>query len=85
MGRVVESQGRSSFIEITLPETAVRFKQGLGRLLRTTDDHGTATVLDRRLVTKRWGGLVMRGLPDFEVIVEPIRGTSGRRRARAPT
>lgn len=81
----VESQGRSSFIEITLPETAVRFKQGLGRLLRTTDDHGTATVLDRRLVTKRWGGLLMRGLPDFEVIVEPIRGTPGRQRARAPT
>jgi ATP-dependent DNA helicase DinG len=70
----VESQGRSSFIEITLPETAVRFKQGLGRLLRTTEDHGTATVLDRRLVTKRWGGLLMRGLPDFEVVVEPVRG-----------
>jgi ATP-dependent DNA helicase DinG len=81
----VESQGRSSFIEITLPETAVRFKQGLGRLLRTTDDHGTATVLDRRLVTKRWGGLLMRGLPDFEVIVEPVRGSTARRRPLAST
>ena len=76
----VESQGRSSFIEITLPETAVRFKQGLGRLLRTTEDQGTATVLDRRLVTKRWGGLLMRGLPDFEVIVEPVRGAPALRR-----
>ena len=67
----VESQGRSSFIEITVPETAVRFKQILGRLLRTTEDSGMATVLDRRLVTKRWGGLLMKGLPDFEVEVEP--------------
>lgn len=76
----VESQGRSPFIELTLPETAVRFKQGLGRLLRTTEDYGTATVLDRRLVTKRWGSLLMRGLPDFEVVIEPMgprrRGTS---------
>jgi ATP-dependent DNA helicase DinG len=68
----VEAQGRSSFMELTLPETAVRFKQGLGRLLRTTEDYGTATVLDRRLVTKRWGFLLMRGLPDFEVVIEPL-------------
>ena len=27
-------------------------------------------MLDRRLVTKRWGGLLMRGLPDFEVVIE---------------
>lgn len=67
----VESQGRSSFIEITLPETSVRFRQALGRLLRTLEDWGVVTVLDRRLVTKRWGGLLMKGLPDFEVEVEP--------------
>lgn len=81
----IELQGRSSFIEITLPETAIRFKQGLGRLLRTTEDYGTATVLDRRLVTKRWGGLLMRGLPDFEVVIEQGRGTSAPRRERAAT
>ena len=83
----MESQGRSSFIEITVPETAVRFKQILGRLLRTTEDSGVATVLDRRLVTKRWGGLLMKGLPDFEVEVEPAatlpHKTSRRARARA--
>lgn len=66
----IEAQGRSSFIEITVPETAVRLKQQLGRLLRTTEDWGTVTVLDRRLVTKAWGGLLMRGLPDFEVVIE---------------
>ena len=66
----IESQGRSSFIEITVPETAVKLKQQLGRLLRTMDDTGTATILDRRLVSKRWGGLLMRGLPDFDLQVE---------------
>ncbi|MCU0963579.1 MAG: hypothetical protein MUF08_00645 [Burkholderiaceae bacterium] len=70
----IESQGRSPFIDITVPETAVRLKQQLGRLIRTDEDHGTATILDRRLVSRRWGRLLMRGLPDFELVVEPARG-----------
>ena len=51
----IQSQGRSPFIEIKVPETAVRFKQQLGCLIRTDADHGTATILDRRLVSGRWG------------------------------
>ena len=70
----IEAQGRSPFIDITVPETAVRLKQQLGRLIRTDEDHGTATILDRRLVSRRWGRLLMRGLPDFELVVEPARG-----------
>lgn len=66
----IESEGRSAFMEVTLPETAVRLKQLLGRLLRTMDDWGTATILDRRIVTKRWGEQLMRGLPDFSVHIE---------------
>jgi ATP-dependent DNA helicase DinG len=78
----IESQGRSPFIEVTLPETAVRLKQLLGRLIRTDEDHGTATILDRRLVSKRWGGLLMRGLPDFEVVIEPRSSGTAASRAR---
>jgi len=74
----LERQGRSPFLELCVPETAIRLKQGLGRLLRTHEDYGTATILDRRLVSKRWGRLLMRGLPDFEVVVEPVEN---RRRA----
>ena len=69
----VESRGGSPFIEITVPEAAVRLKQGLGRLLRTIHDRGRVTILDRRIVTKRWGGLLMRGMPDFEVVIERCR------------
>jgi hypothetical protein len=46
-------------------------------LIRTDEDHGTATILDRRLVSRRWGRLLMRGLPDFELVIEP----AGRRAA----
>ena len=73
----VESRGGSPFIEITVPEAAMRLKQGMGRLLRTVDDRGRVTLLDRRIVTKRWGGLLMRGMPDFEVVIE--RGAAGAR------
>lgn len=69
----VESRGGSLFIEITVPEAAVRLKQGLGRLLRTIHDRGRVTILDRRIVTKRWGGLLMRGMPDFEIVIERCR------------
>jgi ATP-dependent DNA helicase DinG len=67
----IEGQGRSYFMEVTVPETAQRFKQGLGRLIRTTEDRGVVTVLDNRLVTRRWGPLLMRGIPDFERVMEP--------------
>ena len=67
----IESQGRSLFIEFTVPETEVRLKQQLRRLIRTDEDHGTATILDRRLVSKRWVGPLMRGLPDFALVIEP--------------
>lgn len=48
--------------------------QFLRCLIRTDEDHGTATILDRRLVSRRRVCLLMRGLPDFELDVEPARG-----------
>jgi ATP-dependent DNA helicase DinG len=78
----IEGQGRSYFTEVTVPETAQRFKQGLGRLLRTTEDRGMVTVLDSRLITKRWGSLLLRGIPDFERVMEaPVRASRPRSQA----
>ena len=63
------SQGRSPFVEVVLPETSVKLQQAVGRLLRTIEDYGTVTLLDRRIVTKRWGATLLKGLPDFKLIV----------------
>ena len=60
--------GKSPFVEIALPAASIRLQQAAGRLLRTVDDYGTVTILDRRLATKRWGATLMKGLPDFEVV-----------------
>ena len=63
------SLGRSPFAEVVLPETSVKLQQAVGRLLRTIDDYGTVALLDRRIVTKRWGATLLKGLPDFKLIV----------------
>lgn len=52
-----------------LPEASVKLQQAVGRLLRTIDDYGTVTLLDRRILTKRWGATLLKGLPDFKLIV----------------
>jgi len=43
----------------------LRMVQACGRLLRTETDTGTITVLDRRLVTQRYGSLLLNALPPF--------------------
>lgn len=64
----ITSQGRSPFLEIVLPEAGIRLQQAVGRLLRTITDHGTVTILDRRIITKRWGAALLKGLPNFTVL-----------------
>lgn len=41
----------------------MRLRQGIGRLLRTEDDHGVAVVLDPRLQTRRYGKTILSSLP----------------------
>jgi ATP-dependent DNA helicase DinG len=52
------------FSEYSLPEAILRFRQGFGRLIRTQSDRGVVIVLDRRLLTKRYGKLFIQSLPN---------------------
>ena len=61
----VDQQGGNAFIDITVPDASMRLRQACGRLLRTEEDSGTITILDRRLLTKRYGKLLLQSLPDF--------------------
>lgn len=61
----LESQGRNPFMEISVPDAALRLVQASGRLLRTEDDSGTITVCDRRLLTRRYGRAIIDSLPPF--------------------
>jgi ATP-dependent DNA helicase DinG len=59
----LESLGRNSFLEMSLPEAVIRLKQGFGRLMRRSDDGGVVLVLDSRIVTKSYGSEFLNSLP----------------------
>lgn len=55
------------FHEYAIPQAILRFKQGFGRLIRSTSDRGVCAVLDRRIVSRRYGQSFVRSLPDCTV------------------
>ena len=57
------------FNEYHLPEAILRFRQGFGRLIRTQSDRGVVAVLDKRLLSKRYGRSFLDSLPDCKVQV----------------
>jgi ATP-dependent DNA helicase DinG len=61
----IEDKGGNSFFDIALPIASLRLIQACGRLLRTEKDTGTVSILDKRLLTKRYGGQLLDALPPF--------------------
>ena len=61
----VEAQGRNAFMEISVPDAALRLVQASGRLLRTEQDTGRVTLMDRRVLTRRYGRAILDSLPPF--------------------
>ena len=57
-------QYEQSFSEYALPEAALRLRQGFGRLIRTRTDRGVVVMLDRRVVSRRYGQVFLDSLPD---------------------
>ena len=51
-------------MEDQVPKAVIRFKQGVGRLIRSHDDRGEVLVLDPRIVTKHYGRLFRAALPE---------------------
>lgn len=58
-------RGGNPFMEIAVPDASLRLVQACGRLLRTEQDRGTITLLDRRVVTQRYGKAILNALPPF--------------------
>lgn len=56
-------QHRNSFSNFLLPDAAVRFKQGVGRLIRSETDRGIVVVLDNRLSAKAYGKVFLNSIP----------------------
>ncbi|MCP4794615.1 MAG: ATP-dependent DNA helicase [Phycisphaeraceae bacterium] len=67
----IQARGGRPFMEDQVPRAVIRFKQGVGRLIRSSDDSGRVVVLDPRIVTKGYGRIFQASLPEG-VEVEPL-------------
>ncbi len=69
----IEARGGNSFSSYMLPHAAIRLKQGFGRLIRTTSDHGAVVLLDSRIATRRYGRYLLDSLPPARTVVADWR------------
>ncbi len=65
----IEARGGNSFSEFSLPEAILKFRQGVGRLIRTKTDTGIVVVLDNRILGKKYGQAFIDALPKCPVEV----------------
>jgi ATP-dependent DNA helicase DinG len=69
----MESRGGNAFMDLSLPEAVMKFKQGFGRLMRRSSDHGVVAVLDGRVLKKRYGDFFLRSLPKTKTSFSEFR------------
>jgi len=69
----IEKRGGNSFMELSVPEAVIKYRQGIGRLIRTGSDKGVVIVLDRRIYEKRYGSIFTASMPDCEKLYIPLQ------------
>jgi ATP-dependent DNA helicase DinG len=60
------------FYQYQLPEAVLRFRQGFGRLIRSQSDRGVVVILDRRILSKRYGQAFLESLPTCTNEIGPL-------------
>ncbi len=68
----LERKGINSFMGLSVPQAVIRFRQGIGRLIRRTDDRGVVVVLDRRIIEQRYGYLFTDSMPETKRLYSPL-------------
>ncbi|MDR2418799.1 MAG: ATP-dependent DNA helicase DinG [Treponema sp.] len=69
----LERRGGNSFMELSVPESVMKFKQGFGRLMRRSSDRGVVVVLDARVIRKLYGKVFLSSLPETKVCFAELR------------
>jgi ATP-dependent DNA helicase DinG len=84
----IRRRGGNPFYEFQLPEAAIALKQGFGRLIRSKQDRGVLSILDRRMTTRSYGRYFLQSLPpcpvtgDLERIADVLSGEGAAPAAR---
>jgi len=66
----IQHKGGNPFLQIAVPEASKKLIQSVGRLLRKEQDSGRVVILDRRIVSKRYGKALLDSLPPFKRTIE---------------
>ncbi len=72
----IEAAAGNPFADYSVPQAAIKLKQGFGRLIRTTSDRGMVVIFDPRVLTKPYGRLFLRALPECRRYVDGVEETS---------
>ena len=56
-------QYQNAFNEYSIPQAVLRFRQGMGRLIRNKEDSGAIVVLDRRITGRNYGQAFLQSIP----------------------
>ena len=70
-------QYEDSFHQYALPQAVLRFRQGIGRLIRGSQDRGSIVLLDRRITSKSYGKAFLDSLPPCNVKRLPMAAIPG--------
>jgi ATP-dependent DNA helicase DinG len=68
----LKAEGGNPFYDLSLPQAIIRFKQGFGRLVRSSRDKGAVFVFDRRMIETRYGKSFIQSLPKLPVSIKPV-------------
>jgi ATP-dependent DNA helicase DinG len=60
---LADNAGGSGFMQVSVPRAALLLAQGAGRLIRSIDDRGVVAIMDSRIVTKRYGNILLNSMP----------------------
>ena len=66
----LESEGLNPFYQESVPKAALKLRQALGRLIRSEKDRGVLLILDRRLLSAKYGARIIQALPKKITIKE---------------
>ncbi len=67
----IENAGGNAFMQYSVPQAVIKFRQGFGRLIRRRTDRGVILVLDRRIVSKYYGKVFLSSLPELRRVSGP--------------
>jgi ATP-dependent DNA helicase DinG len=71
---LLKSQGHNPFMKFSVPQAVIRFKQGFGRLIRTSTDKGIVLIYDTRVIDTPYGKYFIYSLPGPKIELLTTQG-----------